>query len=117
MLLFIFQCYIKTMKIGCEAPSKFNQTGSMLGKILPCCIDSNAQVRETSIDILKQILEISCIYDTLTIADDNVDWVRDLDMVKKDIITGDAKKMYQLANEIARIISQRLSNFQHLQFW
>lgn len=29
------EVYIKTVKIGCEAPSKFNQTGSMLGKIVP----------------------------------------------------------------------------------
>lgn len=29
------EVYMKTVKIGCEAPSKFNQTGSMLGKIVP----------------------------------------------------------------------------------
>lgn len=104
------------MKIGCEAPSKFNQTGAMLGRMVPRCIDTNARVRETSIDILKQILEISCIYETLTIADDEVDWVRDLDAVKKDIVTDDAKEIYRIAGEIARIISVRLSNFQHLQF-
>lgn len=29
------EVYMKTVKIGCEAPSKFNQTGSMLGRIVP----------------------------------------------------------------------------------
>lgn len=104
------------MKIGCEAPSKFNQTGAMLGKMVPRCIDSNATVRQTSVDILKRILEISCIYETLSIADDNVDWVKDLDVVRKEIVTDDPKEIYRIAGEIARIISVRLSNFQYMQF-
>lgn len=110
------ECYIRSMKIGCESPSKFNQTGAMLGKMVPRCIDTNARVRETSINILKQILEISCVYETLTIADNDVHWVRGLEAAKKDIVTDDPKEIYRLAGEISRIIAERLSNFQHLQF-
>lgn len=29
------EVYMKTVRIGCEAPSKFNQTGSMIGRIIP----------------------------------------------------------------------------------
>lgn len=109
--------FIKTMKIGCEAPSKFNQTGSMLAKIVPRCIDSNATVRQTSVDILRKILEISCVYDTLTIADETKDWIIELNNIHDDIITDDPREIYKLAGEIAKIIGNRLSNFQYLQFW
>lgn len=105
------------MKFGGEAPSKFNQSGSMLGKIIPRCIDSNATVRQTSIDILRKVLEISCIYDTLIIADETNDWMIELQTIRDNIITDDPKEIYKLAGEIAKIISMRLSNFQYVQFW
>ncbi|XP_037026601.1 maestro heat-like repeat-containing protein family member 1 [Bradysia coprophila] len=110
------EVYIKTVKIGCEAPSKFNQTGAMLGKIVPRCIDSNATVRQTSIDILQKILEISCIYESLTIADGETDWVKELHRIRNEIITDDPKEIYLLASDIARIIAQRITNFQYMQF-
>uniref|UniRef100_W8B438 HEAT repeat-containing protein 7A n=1 Tax=Ceratitis capitata TaxID=7213 RepID=W8B438_CERCA len=110
------EVYIKSMKIGCEAPSKFNQTGQMLGKIVPRCIDSNGTVRQVSVDILQKTLEISCIYETLTIADSETDWVKEIDLVKEQIITDDPKMIYNLAGEIAKIIALRMSNFQYLQF-
>lgn len=81
------------------------------------CIDSNATVRQTSINILKKILEISCIYETLTIADDKLMWMNDLQKVHDDITTDDPKEIYRLAGEIARIICIRLSNFQYIHFW
>ncbi|XP_036319611.1 maestro heat-like repeat-containing protein family member 1 isoform X2 [Rhagoletis pomonella] len=110
------EVYIKSMKIGCEAPSKFNQTGQMLGKIVPRCIDSNGTVRQVSVDILQKTLEISCIYETLTIADSESDWVKDIELVKEKIITDDPKMIYNLAGDIAKIIALRMSNFQYLQF-
>ncbi|KAJ6639089.1 Maestro heat-like repeat-containing protein family member 1 [Pseudolycoriella hygida] len=110
------EVYIKTVKIGCEAPSKFNQTGAMLGKIVPRCIDSNATVRQISIDILQKILEISCIYESLTIADSETDWVKELHRIRNEIITDDPKEIYILASDIARIISLRITNFQYMQF-
>ncbi|XP_065363715.1 maestro heat-like repeat-containing protein family member 1 isoform X1 [Calliphora vicina] len=108
--------YIKSMKIGCEAPSKFNQTGQMLGKIVPRCIDSNGTVRQVSVDILQKTLEIACIYETLTIADSSTDWIKEIEVVKDEIITDDPKQIYNLAGEIAKIIALRISNFQYLQF-
>ncbi|XP_058977775.1 maestro heat-like repeat-containing protein family member 1 isoform X1 [Musca domestica] len=110
------EVYIKSMKIGCEAPSKFNQTGQMLGKIVPRCIDSNGTVRQVSVDILQKTLEIACIYETLTIADSETDWVKEIELVKEQIITDDPKQIYNLAGEIAKIIAVRISNFQYLQF-
>lgn len=111
------EIYIKSMKIGCEAPSKFNQTGSMLGKIVPRCIDTNATVRQISVDILQKTLEISCIYDTLTIAGSDDDWVKQLEHIKEFIISDDPKEIDKMAGEIAKIIALRMSNFQYLQFW
>uniref|UniRef100_A0A182QHL8 Uncharacterized protein n=1 Tax=Anopheles farauti TaxID=69004 RepID=A0A182QHL8_9DIPT len=110
------EVYMRSMKIGCEAPSKFNQTGSMLGKIVPRCIDSNATVRQTAVDVLKKILEIACVYETLTVADGSVAWVSELDRIRDEIVTDDAKDIYRLAAELARIIAQRLSSYQYVQF-
>lgn len=104
------------MKIGCEAPSKFNQSGTMLGKIVPRCIDTYATVRQTAVDILKHILEISCIYETLTIAE-NDEWYKELGNIREDIVTDDAGQLYQLTEDISKIIAERLSNFQYVQFW
>ncbi|EDW81982.1 uncharacterized protein Dwil_GK25557 [Drosophila willistoni] len=110
--------YIKSMRIGCEAPSKFNQTGQMLGKIVPRCIDSNGTVRQVSVDILQKTLEIACVYETLTIAsiDASADWLKEIEIIKENIITDDSKQIYNLAGDIAKVIAQRISSFQYLQF-
>ncbi|XP_037882576.1 maestro heat-like repeat-containing protein family member 1 [Glossina fuscipes] len=108
--------YIKTMKIGGEAPSKFNQTGQMLAKIVPRCIDSNGTVRQVSVEILQRTLEIACIYETLTIADSTADWLKEIEIIKERILTDDPKEIDNLAGEIANIIAVRISNFQYLQF-
>ncbi|KAL7745291.1 hypothetical protein ACLKA6_015316 [Drosophila palustris] len=113
------EVYIKSMKIGgCEAPSKFNQTGQMLGKIVPRCIDSNGTVRQVSVDILQKTLEIACIYETLTIAsiDSSAEWLKEIESIKEHIITDEPKQIYNLAGDIAKIIAQRISSFQYLQF-
>lgn len=104
------------MKIGCEAPSKFHQTGAMLGKIVPRTIDTSARVRETSVNILKKILEIACIYETLTIPDQNMDWVKELQSIKEQITIDNNKEICDLGKRIALVIAQRLSNLQYVQF-
>lgn len=104
------------MKIGCEAPSKFHQTGSMLGKIVPRTIDSSARVREISVNILKKTLEISCIYETLTIPDEKMDWIIELKDIKNQITIDNNKEIIDLAKRIAKVISQRLTNLQYVQF-
>lgn len=113
---FYLQNFIQSVKIGCEAPSKFNQSGAMLGKIVPRCIDTYATVRQTAVDILKRILEISCIYETLTIAE-NDEWYQELNAIREDIVTDDAVQLYHLTEDISKIIAERLSNFQYVQFW
>lgn len=112
----ILDVYIKTMQLGCEAPSKFNQTGLMIGKTVPRCIDSNATVRQTSIDILRKVFEISCIYETLTIPDETTDWIIELNNVRNQIVTNESNEILKMANDIARIIASRLSNLQYMHF-
>lgn len=88
-----------------------------IDSLLPLsCIDSNATVRQTSIDILQKILEISCIYESLTIADNETDWVKELHRIRNEITTDVPKEIYILASDIARIISLRITNFQYMQF-
>jgi hypothetical protein len=108
--------YIKSMKIGCEAPSKFHQTGSMLGKIVPRCIDSNAKVREICVNILKKILELACIYETLTIPDESMQWMQDLRTIREKIMVDDCDEIVTMAQQIANIIAARLSNQQYVTF-
>lgn len=104
------------MKIGYEQPSKFNQTGSLLGKIVPRCIDSSGRVREISINILKKVMEIACIYETLTIPEESMEWMQDLKEIRDTISIEDNKTVIQLANKIAHIISMRLTNMQYVHF-
>lgn len=108
--------YIKTMKIGCEAPSKFHQTGSLLGKIVPRCIDSSGRVREICVNILKKILELACIYETLTIPDNTMPWMMDLKKIREQITVDDNEEIISLAKEIAGIIALRLTNQQYVTF-
>lgn len=108
--------YIKSMKIGGEAPSKFHQTGSMLGKVVPRCIDSNAKVRETCVNILKKILELACIYETLTIPDESAQWMKDLMAIREKIMVDDCDEIVVIAKQIANIIAMRLSNQQYVTF-
>lgn len=88
----------------------------MLAAIVPRCVDSNATVRQTSVEILRKILEIACIYESLTIADDTVDWMQELQRIRDEIATDDAQEIYRMTSDLARIVAQRLSNFQYLQF-
>uniref|UniRef100_A0A1L8DCH9 Putative heat repeat-containing protein 7a n=1 Tax=Nyssomyia neivai TaxID=330878 RepID=A0A1L8DCH9_9DIPT len=110
----VLEVYMKTMKMGCEAPSKFNQTGHMIGKAVPRCIDSNATVRQIYVDVLRKILEISHIYETLTLPDTETEWVKELINVRSEITTDDPNEIYKLANEIAKVIADRLPSFQHM---
>lgn len=81
------------------------------------CIDTNATVRQTSVEILKVILEIACIYESLTIADENTDWIQDLLLIQEKIITNDPQEIYNMTRDIGNIIAARLQNLQYLQFW
>lgn len=108
--------YIKTMKIGGEAPSKFHQTGSMLGKMVPRCIDSSGRVREICVNILKKILELACIYETLTIPDNTMPWMIDLQKIREQITVEDNEAIIQMAKEISGIIAVRLTNQQYVTF-
>ena len=108
--------YIKSMKIGGEAPSKFHQTGSMLGKVVPRCIDSSGRVREICVNVLKKILELACIYETLTIPDDTMPWMTDLKKIRDQITVEDNDAIIAMAKEIASIIALRLTNQQYVTF-
>lgn len=108
--------YIKTMRIGGEAPSKFHQTGSMLGKVVPRCIDSNGRVREICVNILKKILELACIYENLTIPDYTMPWMVELKKIHEQITVEDNEEIIRLAKEIAGIIALRLTNQQYVTF-
>lgn len=108
--------YIKSMKIGCEAPSKFHQTGSMLGKNVPRCIDSSGRVREIGVNILKKILELACIYETLTIPDYSMPWMVELKRIREQITVDDNDEIIAMAKEIAGIIALRLTNQQYVTF-
>lgn len=109
--------FMRTVRIGGEAPAKFNQCGGMLAAIVPRCVDVNATVRQTAVDVLQKVLEIACVYESLTIASEEMEWVRDLQRMHEDIVTDDSKDIYRITGEIARIIALRLSHFQYLQFW
>lgn len=109
--------FMRTVRIGGEAPAKFNQCGGMLAAIVPRCVDVNATVRQTAVDVLRKILEIACVYESLTIASEEMEWVRDLQRMHEDIVTDDTKDIYRITGEMARIIALRLSHFQYLQFW
>lgn len=108
--------YIKSMRIGGEAPSKFHQTGSMMGKVVPRCIDSNGRVREICVNILKKVLELASIYETLVIPDDAMPWMSDLKNIREQITIEDNEVIINMAKEIAGIIALRLTNQQYVTF-
>lgn len=108
--------YIRTMKIGFEAPSKFHQTGSLLGKVVPRCIDSSGRVREICVNILKKILELACIYETLTIPDHSMQWMLDLQKIRDEITVDDNEEIITMAKDISGIIALRLTNQQYITF-
>ncbi|GLG92482.1 Uncharacterized protein GBIM_00172 [Gryllus bimaculatus] len=43
------QCYVSNMKFSCEAPSRFGQTGLMLGRVVPRCTDPSMEVRRLAV--------------------------------------------------------------------
>lgn len=103
---------------GADAPSRFGQSGQMLAAAVPRCVDVNATVRQTAVDVVRRVLEVACVYETLTIARaEECEWLRELQRMHEAIVTDDAKELYRLTGELGRVVAERLSHLQYAQFW
>ncbi|XP_068084667.1 maestro heat-like repeat-containing protein family member 1 [Anabrus simplex] len=111
----VLQCYINNMKFGFETPSKFGQTGLMLGRIVPRCTDPSMKVRRAAITCVRLVLCLAARYEGHMSDYDN-DLTSALAQVQSDIQTNDPTKLFQITSELAQILCSKMPHFQLIHF-
>lgn len=105
------QTYLDNMKFTYS----FNQTGFLLGKIIPRCTDPNKNIRKIAVE---------CVYLVLCIANRSEGRMRDYDKqlhnslfnVLENIETDEPKVLFNLTTELAHIVANNNPSFQLTHF-
>lgn len=100
--------YLQNMKFTYDAPSKFSQSGQMLGRIVVRCMDSESDVRKPSLACTKLILLITAKYEGLSIGTDNEIEERITALLSLDST--------DIAEDLAQVIASKLPHFQYNHF-
>lgn len=111
----VLDCYLTNMKFAYETPSKFGQTGFILGRIIPRCTDPNISLRLVALECVRLILCIAARYEG-HMSDYNNEIANQLMSLKTDIISSNPKVLYQITSDMAKIIAEYLPQFQQMHF-
>ncbi|RZF41045.1 hypothetical protein LSTR_LSTR002677 [Laodelphax striatellus] len=96
--------YLQNMRFTYDAPSKFAQSGQMLGKIVVRCMDQEIEVRKLALHCARLILLITAKYEGLAAGSDC-----DIEEKFQSISASDEKNIYA---ELAQIVAAKLPHFQ-----
>ncbi|XP_039279255.1 maestro heat-like repeat-containing protein family member 1 isoform X2 [Nilaparvata lugens] len=96
--------YLHNMRFTYDAPSKFAQSGQMLGKIVVRCMDQEVEVRKLALHCARLILLITAKYEGLAAGSDC-----DIEEKFQSIAAPDGKK---ISEELAQIVAAKLPHFQ-----
>ncbi|XP_069674813.1 maestro heat-like repeat-containing protein family member 1 isoform X2 [Periplaneta americana] len=111
----ILQCYLDNINFGYEAPTKFSQSGLILGRVVPRCTDPSMSVRQEAIDCVRLVLCLAARYEG-HMADHDNDHANDLSRVREKVQTEDPNELFKVTNELAKIICAKLPHFQLIHF-
>ncbi|XP_075211694.1 maestro heat like repeat family protein c11.1 isoform X2 [Lycorma delicatula] len=100
--------YLQNMKFTYDAPSKFAQSGQMLGRIVVRCMDSESDVRKPSLACARLILLITAKYEGLSVGSDS-----EIDEKFSSILIFDS---IEIAEDLAQIIANKLPHYQYNHF-
>lgn len=111
----VLECYLTNMKFAYEAPSKFGQTGFILGRIIPRCTDPNITIRLVAVECVRLVLCIAARYEG-HMSDYNNEIGNLLIALKTDLASSDPKVLYGVTSDIAKVIASYLPQFQLMHF-
>lgn len=111
----VLNCYLSNMKFAYETPSKFGQTGFILGRIIPRCTDPNTSIRLVALECVRLVLCIAARYEG-HMSDYNNEIGNRLQALQTDIISSNPKILYNVTLELAKIIAEFLPPFQLMHF-
>ncbi|KAJ4431384.1 hypothetical protein ANN_19981 [Periplaneta americana] len=98
----ILQCYLDNINFGYEAPTKFSQSGLILGRVVPRCTDPSMSVRQEAIDCVRLVLCLAARYEG-HMADHDNDHANDLSRVREKVQTEDPNELFKVTNELAKV--------------
>lgn len=115
ILQVIFDAYIKNVKLNYETPSKFGQMGFLLGLITPGVADTNFQVRLTTVDCVKIIIQIQDLYEGHTVEPDD-ECMTMLSTFHHNILTNDLIMVREYCASLCDTISEKIPHHHTMQF-
>nr|CAD7601307.1 unnamed protein product [Timema genevievae] len=101
--------------LGYESPSKFTQTGLLLGRLVPRCTDPCLPVRPLAVECVCLVLQLASRYEG-HLADHDNDTTGALETIRQQIVTEDPAALFKVTGELARIICGKLPHFQLMHF-
>ncbi|XP_063232625.1 maestro heat-like repeat-containing protein family member 1 isoform X2 [Bacillus rossius redtenbacheri] len=104
----VLQCYLDNLKFGYEAPSRFSQTGHMLGCVVPRCTDPSLAVRQKAVDCVRLVLCVAARYEGQHADHDN-NLTSALSSVQERVLTDDPVKLYQAIADLATVTCSKLA--------
>lgn len=111
----ILQCYLDNVNFSYEAPSKFSQSGLILGRVVPRCTDPSMAVRQEAVICVQLVLSLAALYEGY-VADHDNDHLSDLSQIRDKVLTEDPNELFKVTNELAKIICAKLPHFQLIHF-
>nr|CAD7435661.1 unnamed protein product [Timema monikensis] len=114
-LSMVLRCYLDNLQLGYESPSKFTQTGLLLGRLVPRCTDPCLPVRPRAVECVCLVLQLASRYEG-HLADHDNDTTGALENIQQQIVTEDPSSLFKVTGELARIICGKLPHFQLMHF-
>lgn len=115
ILQVVFDSYIKNVKLNYETPSKFGQMGYLLGILVPGVADSNFQVRLTTVDCIKLIIQTQDLYEGRIIEEDD-ECMASLSHLQNNILTNDFNMINDYCTILCDTISSKIPHHHTMQF-
>ncbi|XP_013181161.1 PREDICTED: maestro heat-like repeat-containing protein family member 1 isoform X1 [Papilio xuthus] len=115
ILQVVFDSYIKNVKLNYETPSKFGQMGYLLGILVPGVADTNFQVRLTTVDCIKLIIQTQDLYEGLIVEADN-ECMASLAHLQNNILTNDLNMISDYCTILCDTISSKIPHHHTMQF-
>ncbi|XP_046989834.1 maestro heat-like repeat-containing protein family member 1 isoform X1 [Schistocerca americana] len=111
----ILHCYISNVRFGCETPTKFSQTGIILGRIAPRCTDPDLKVRQKATDCVYLVLCLAARYEGHSKDYEN-EFTNHFNKVQNELQTDDPQRLFKATGDLAQIVCSKLPQFQVIPF-
>ncbi|XP_077296156.1 maestro heat like repeat family protein c11.1 [Arctopsyche grandis] len=104
--------FIQNIKLTYENPSRFNQSGLLMGRMISRCSDEYSTIRSTSVNCIKILIQIINLYDGRLI---DPQCESALSKLEKEIASDDPLVLSNAIEHIGDIVSDKVQHQQIMQ--